>query len=289
MPNLPAPYVSPWRELGRNLRAALADLRLRLQRLWRRNREGDLPIPDAWPQDLAPWFWPLLLALSLVLTAALVALVVQGTGLMGQKPQSPAQGADPVVLIDPIPADGPRSSPTEADLLDGGEDRIPSDVVSPLIPPETDAFAVKLVEAEAVAETETEAEAVAEAEAEAEAVAEESPDPPGIASSVDDAHSSVERPADPLFQAMQSVAGSVDLVLETNAVVDLNRMVLIISSGQWTLLTKLERADLAAQWQDLVMDFGYGELRLVDQDDRPLGRSARVGEGMILFESETKA
>ena len=277
MPNLPAPYVSPWRELGRNLRAALADLRLRLQRLWRRNREGDLPVPDAWPQDLAPWFWPLLLALSLVLTAALVALVVQGTGLMGQKPQSPAQGADPVVLIDPIPADGPRSSPTEADLLDGGEDRIPSDVVSPLIPPETDAFAVELVETEA--ETGTEAEAVAE----------ESPDPPGIASSVDDAHSSVERPADPLFQAMQSVAGSVDLVLETNAVVDLNRMVLIISSGQWTLLTKLERADLAAQWQDLVMDFGYGELRLVDQDDRPLGRSARVGEGMILFESETKA
>ena len=277
MPNLPAPYVSPWRELGRNLRAALADLRLRLQRLWRRNREGDLPVPDAWPQDLAPWFWPLLLALSLVLTAALVALVVKGTGLMGQKPQSPAQGADPVVLIDPIPADGPRSSPTEADLLDGGEDRIPSDVVSPLIPPETDAFAVELVETEA--ETGTEAEAVAE----------ESPDPPGIASSVDDAHSSVERPADPLFQAMQSVAGSVDLVLETNAVVDLNRMVLIISSGQWTLLTKLERADLAAQWQDLVMDFGYGELRLVDQDDRPLGRSARVGEGMILFESETKA
>ena len=277
MPNLPAPYVSPWRELGRNLRAALADLRLRLQRLWRRNREGDLPVPDAWPQDLAPWFWPLLLALSLVLTAALVALVVKGTGLMGQKPQSPAQGADPVVLIDPIPADGPRSSPTEADLLDGGEDRIPSDVVLPLIPPETDAFAVELVETEA--ETGTEAEAVAE----------ESPDPPGIASSVDDAHSSVERPADPLFQAMQSVAGSVDLVLETNAVVDLNRMVLIISSGQWTLLTKLERADLAAQWQDLVMDFGYGELRLVDQDDRPLGRSARVGEGMILFESETKA
>ena len=277
MPNLPAPYVSPWRELGRNLRAALADLRLRLQRLWRRNREGDLPVPDAWPQDLAPWFWPLLLALSLVLIAALVALVVKGTGLMGQKPQSPAQGADPVVLIDPIPADGPRSSPTEADLLDGGEDRIPSDVVSPLIPPETDAFAVELVETEA--ETGTEAEAVAE----------ESPDPPGIASSVDDAHSSVERPADPLFQAMQSVAGSVDLVLETNAVVDLNRMVLIISSGQWTLLTKLERADLAAQWQDLVMDFGYGELRLVDQDDRPLGRSARVGEGMILFESETKA
>lgn len=267
MPNLPAPYVSPWRELGRNLRAALADLRLRLQRLWRRNREGDLPVPDAWPQDLAPWFWPLLLVLALVLTVALIALVAQGSGLMRQKPQSPAQSVDPVVLVDPIPADGLRSSSTEADLEDGGEDRLPSDVASPLLPPEIDAFAAERVEAET----------------------EESPDSFEISTSEDDSHSSAERRADPFFQALQAVPGSVDLVLEANAVVDLNRMVLIISSGKWTHLTKLERADLAAQWQDLVLDFGYGELILVDQDDRPLGRSARVGEGMILFESEMKA
>ena len=268
MPNLPAPYVSPWRELGRNLRAALADLRLRLQRLWRRNREGDLPKPDAWPQDLAPWFWPLLLVLALVLTAALVALVAQGSGLMRQTPQSPAQSVDPVVLVDPIPADGLRSSSsTEADLEDVGEDRLPSGVASPLLPPEIDAFAAELVEAEI----------------------EESQDSIEISTSEDDSHSSAERRADPFFQALQAVTGSVDLVLETNAVVDLNRMVLVISSGKWTLLTTLERAGLAAQWQDLVLDFGYGELILVDQDDRPLGRSARVGEGMILFESETKA
>ena len=70
MPNLPAPYVSPWREFARNLRSMAADLRLRLQEVWRRNREGDLSVPGFWPQGLAPWFWPLLLVLLLGVGAA---------------------------------------------------------------------------------------------------------------------------------------------------------------------------------------------------------------------------
>ena len=73
MPNLPAPYVSPWREFGRNLRALAADLRLRIQELWRRNGEGDLPQPGFWPRQLAAFFWPALLVLLLAL--AVVALM----------------------------------------------------------------------------------------------------------------------------------------------------------------------------------------------------------------------
>ena len=86
MPNLPAPYVSPWRELGRILRAVPADLRLRVQTLWRRNREGDLPRPAAWPEDLAPLFWPLLLLVSVLLFTALTVLVVQGSAMSRQRP-----------------------------------------------------------------------------------------------------------------------------------------------------------------------------------------------------------
>ena len=68
--NLPAPYVSPWREFGRNLQAMAADLRLRFQELWRRNREGELSVPGFWPRDLAPSFWPLLLVLLLLFPVA---------------------------------------------------------------------------------------------------------------------------------------------------------------------------------------------------------------------------
>ena len=66
--NLPAPYVSPWQECGRNLQAMAADLRLRGQELWRRNREGELSVPGFWSRDLAPSFWPLLLVLLLPMT-----------------------------------------------------------------------------------------------------------------------------------------------------------------------------------------------------------------------------
>ena len=52
--NLPAPYVSPWQEFGRNLQAMAADVRLRGQELLRRNLEGELSVPGFWPRDLAP-------------------------------------------------------------------------------------------------------------------------------------------------------------------------------------------------------------------------------------------
>ena len=275
MPNLPAPYVSPWRELGRNLRAALADLRLRLLELWRRNREGDLPRPGAWPQDLAPLFWPLLLLLAFVLVAAAVALVVQGSSLLRQQPPpAPAQVADPQALVDPlqtqatdpqllvdsIPGEGFPPIPAPADRQSVAPDPPPVDLPSP----ETEALAPELVQPDVP------------------------PDADGASMAEHEVQISAESLADPLFQAVQTAAGSADLVLQANAIVDRNSMVLVISSEGWSLPTTLERNQLAMRWQQVVDDFGYGELILVDQDDRPLGRSARVGEGMILFESEVK-
>ena len=74
--SLPAPYQSPWEALRQDLPAAAADLRLRLQELWRRNREGDLSTPGFWPQDLAPLFWPVvLLVLLLVLSLGVIQLL----------------------------------------------------------------------------------------------------------------------------------------------------------------------------------------------------------------------
>jgi hypothetical protein len=73
--DLPAEYVDPWRLLGRDLRAVVASVRLRLWELGRRNRSGELWRPPFWPARLAPLFWPALLALLLLaLAAGLVAI-----------------------------------------------------------------------------------------------------------------------------------------------------------------------------------------------------------------------
>ncbi|WP_216908226.1 hypothetical protein [Synechococcus sp. CCY 0621] len=98
--DLPAPYASPWGQLGDAARAVLASLRLKLRELWRRNREGDLSVPGFWPQGLAPLFWPLLLAALLALALALAGQV--GRGLSKAAPQAPGE-ATPAVQVQ-VPA-----------------------------------------------------------------------------------------------------------------------------------------------------------------------------------------
>ena len=53
----------------------------------------------------------------------------------------------------------------------------------------------------------------------------------------------------------------------------------------WWDLPEARRQELAMEWQDRCADLGYGELRLLVRDDQMIGRSARVGSGMILFNS----
>lgn len=119
--DLPAPYVSPWSELGRTLSALVADIQLRARELWRRNGEGSLGVPSFWPLDLAPVFWPLVVALT---TAA--SLLLGGFGLhQFHRPSSPstvASDVDPAVVdtppvFEPQPDPSPleqRSVPAEA-------------------------------------------------------------------------------------------------------------------------------------------------------------------------------
>ena len=125
MPNLPAPYVSPWREFARNLRSMAADLRLRLQEVWRRNREGDLSVPGFWPQGLAPWFWPLLLVLLLGLVLLLPGRFTRS--LAGNPPPDPRAvpsseipSAPPSLTAPPVepPAESVAEKPPVVPSLD---------------------------------------------------------------------------------------------------------------------------------------------------------------------------
>lgn len=101
--DLPAPYVNPWGLLRRDLLAVVATLRLGMWQLWRRNRQGDLFRPAFWPEALAAWFWPLLLALLLSLLVA----AAWGLGSLGSP--VPAERVPEPPLIEQPSAEQPSA------------------------------------------------------------------------------------------------------------------------------------------------------------------------------------
>ena len=217
MPNLPAPYVSPWREFARNLRSMAADLRLRIQEIWRRNREGDLSVPGFWPQGLVPWFWPLILVL-------LLGLVVL---LPGRFTRSRA-GDLPGVVVPPVQSSEPLSASASASTPDSASPAEPS--------------------AQTVAEP-----------------------PPAVP------------PLDPLLELLQEPDAASQLLVSARPDGQALQLVLELSD-RWSALPLAMRKQLAEDWQQRSSELGYEQLRLVDAADRLLGRSARVGVGMILYD-----
>ena len=133
---LPAPYRSPWLLLAEALRAVGADLRLRAAGLWRRNRSGELPLPAFWPNALAGWFWPLLLALLLMGPLALAITapwspspqeafeLAEPASLPAVEPEEPAQE-------EPLPTSAPEiMDPPAAEEIPAESDPLP--VVEPM-------------------------------------------------------------------------------------------------------------------------------------------------------------
>ena len=226
MPNLPAPYVSPWREFARNLRSMAADLRLRLQEVWRRNREGDLSVPGFWPQGLAPWFWPLLLVLLL----GLVLL------LPGRFSRSRA-GTPPPDL-----SAVPSSELPSASLSTAASTSPASPAKLPPPPP-------------------------------AERVAEKPPVVPSL---------------DPLLELLLGPDAPSQLLVSARPDGQALQLVLELSD-RWSAVPQAMRKQLAEDWQQRSNELGYEQLRLVDEEDRLLGRSARVGVGMILYDIPASA
>ena len=221
--DLPAPYQDPWTLLGRDLRAVLASARLRLWELARRNRQGDLALPDGWPRALRAWFWPLVLCLLL---AALVSVIVLVPPLLA--------GPGTPDVVTPAGQHGPPSSTGPAE---------PAPSAEPPPPPAAEARPA-------------------------------APEPPPPAAPADDPLLALLASADParLIEAVHDAPAASCLELQ-------------LAAG-FTALSPAAQERQAGQWRSRAQELGYERLELVDAAGHLLGRTARVGSGMILLTSE---
>lgn len=230
---LPAPYANPWSTLLENLRAVVADLRLRLQELWRRNGEGTLSTPGFWPRDLAPLFWPLCLLLFLLLIGGIVLQFR-------------------------------RDHPPE-----------PSQQVMHLT---TSALSAEGRTGPAISEPASEASSEASAE-------------PSAKPSVDQAEqqaveqpSPVPNPAPPIDPLLRFLSDDDERITAATPLPSLNGVLLVVAD-EWTALPEARRQQCVDHWWERLEAEGFSELRIEASDQRLLARTARVGSGMILFES----
>ena len=241
--SLPAPYQSPWQALREDFPAAIADLRLRLYELWRRNREGDLSTPGFWPPDLAPLFWPgLLVVLLLLLILAGIQLRIALDGVE----------VDSVPVVErmrttPLSEDRPLMSDPEP-LLDAADASAASPQQAPTLPIQHEPVALPVLQRE----------------------------PPMLQ-------------VDPLLTLLEQAdadgAGPSSLLLSARPVPADNAAVLVVDTALWSGLPQRLRREQAEGWWQTLQDQGYDAITLEDVDQNLLARSARVGRGMIMFDS----
>ena len=230
--NLPAPYVSPWSEFARNLRALLADLQLRAQELWRRNCEGDLSVPGFWPRNLASIFWPVVLVF-------LVALPV--AGLRGWQSAHPpvAESKPAAVAFDQRVPDAVLPETVVQEPL------LPEPLITPqpqpALAPEPTLFDVE--------------------------------DPPLPVLDLN-----------PLMDLFLDGSAPEGLLASATPQPTQNRLVLQVTEA-WSSLAPSARTSISEDWQRRSLNLGYSSLQLVDGQEKLLARSARVGSGMIMFDS----
>lgn len=262
---LPAPYQSPWEALRRDLAAVVADLRLRAQETWRRNREGDLDVPAFWPRDLAPLFWPLILSLALLLVVA-GALLLAGRVIPQQQLSEPHREAVPESLASerPVPF-SPFPTPDIANTTPGDQ----AAPAKPIAPAQLPAPPAPVAQSGAPSGAEVQA--------------------------ADQPLSASLTVRDPLLVILQQAAEpsgvgveAPNLVLAIARQPDRNGVQLTLAAS-WCNLKQSRRQALADQWLEQIQAAGYDELLLQsDQGDR-WGRSARVGLGMVIPELQAAA
>ena len=257
--DLPAPYNSPWKALGQDLKAVSADLRLRVQEIWRRNREGDLSVPAFWPEQWAALFWPVLLGFSL-------AVLILGGIQLRQALQDQSPPAPPVVervrtTAFPEARPLPITTNLESDLNDQGTADAPAEPnITELNHPE------ELMAAE-----------------ESPTLSDQDVEPPSAETDADLLR------FDPLLDLLAEEGNSddsqgSDLIVSAQPQPERNAVILQIDAATWLQRSPDQRQQLAEAWWNRLEDQGYVDLRLVDAQQNLLARPARIGGGMIVFD-----
>lgn len=253
-PALPAPYEPPWRRLGADLQAVAAGAGLKLRELARLNREGALPRPEFWPLPLAPWFWPLLLALVLAVPLALA----WGGAAWLRSPRAAVPGvaasgvAVPALPGPALPGAG-RSVPFRSGpfLRPGAEGSVPPGVAGEEAPgAEGDSQPVE--------------ESSTQLGADGPALPPAPTTPPPL-----------------LTELLGPEPPAWVLALEEEPAAGLVRLRLAEGFGR---LPEARRRSLAEGWLLRAQELGYGQLELVGEGGGLLARPARVGSGMILLD-----
>jgi hypothetical protein len=289
---LPAPYQDPFSRLAEDLRAVVASLRLRLRELWRRNRQGDLARPGFWPRDLAPLYWPLLLSCGLLL---LVLLPWQLARLLPQRPAPPTSLISPnadAITSDAIAGDATApgsitNNSSSPDSLSGSPsaNSLPGDSLA--TKSSAAAVAAPGVAAPGVAATEELASPGATAEGIDGAGADGTG--AGVGGALADS-SAAPLPPGPALGAEMAL-------LEEFAQQDPGQLIVVAQADPETAMVRLQLAEgysglsqrrrqaQAERWWQRSLELGYEQLQLRDSLGRLLGRQARVGSGMILFDA----
>ena len=306
---LPASYRNPWEALAEDLRAVVADARLRLREFWRRNGEGDLWHPAWWPRDLAPLFWPLVVgaavALVLAVLSALLVLVltllpVGHASNPGGQPAAARQDSAATSrerarirsaeedastaatgVAEASGADVSTSSAISAEDGSGRElsaadfsgDAVTSDDISPL--------------PQSLAGPEDRSKPPIKTPTNRSDASDPASGTPANASSKPEALSgggSTDQPTpvlDPLNQLLDrpEAAGLVEAALGE---AETGTLTLQLTPA-FDRLSDSDRRRRAELWQRWALELGYDHLDLRDRRAGLRGRDALVGDGMILF------
>ena len=89
---------------------------------------------------------------------------------------------------------------------------------------------------------------------------------------------------DPLFSLFQDTAVPEGLLRSAKPVPEQDRLLLELSVDVWEQLPLNQRQALASSWLQAAFELDYASLQLINEQGDLLGRSARVGGGMILFD-----